>query len=106
MKDGSDRGVELNYFIALYCHLQVAFLHLLVNPLLEIFADEAMDYVAYESSFKLKRFTFVGECILDVNVLAGEVEDLFDREASVVGHVDWPDVVQVDGNLLIREDVF
>ena len=41
-----------------------------------------------------------------MDVLAGEVEDLLDGEASVVGHVDGSNVVQVNGQFFVREDVF
>ena len=41
-----------------------------------------------------------------MDVLACEVENALYGEAGVVGHVDGPDVVQVDGHLLVGEDVF
>ena len=106
MEDGSDRWIKLNNFVSFHCHLQVALLDLLINPLLEVLADEAVDHVADETPFELHDFFPFGECILYMGVLASEVEDPLHGEASVVGHVDGPDVVQVDGQFLVREDVF
>ena len=87
-------------------HFQVALLDLLINPLLEVLADEAVDHVADETSFELHDLFPFGECILDVGVLAGEIEDALHGEPSIVRHVDGPDIIEVNGQFLVREDVF
>ena len=40
-----------------------------------------------------------------MDVLATELEDSFNRESSIEGHVDGPDVIEVDSQFLAREDV-
>ena len=56
----SDRGVKLNHFISLHSHLNVALLNLLVNPMLEVLTDEAVDHVADETSLKLHGLLLFG----------------------------------------------
>ena len=93
MEDSSNRWVKFYRLISLHCHLQVALLDLLVNPLLEVLADEAVNHVADETSFELHDFFPFGECILYMDVLAGEVEDPLHGEACVVRYVDGPYVI-------------
>jgi hypothetical protein len=60
-------------------NFHVPFLDSIVNPFLEVFADQSMNYIANVSALKFQGFLDVGEGILDTYILAGKFEDLLDR---------------------------
>jgi hypothetical protein len=57
----------------------VPFLDSVVNPFLEVFADQSMNYIANVRALKFQSFLDIGEGILDTYIFAGKGEDLFDR---------------------------
>lgn len=101
MENSSNSSVQLYGFVSFYSYLHVPFINSVIYPLLELFTNKAVDYVADEGSFELQGFFLFGEGVLDSDVLAGEVEDLFYGESSIERHVDGPDVIEVDGELLV-----
>ena len=65
--------------VSLDRNFHVPFLDSIVNPFLEVFTDQSMNYIANVSALKFQSFFDDREGILDNFIFAGKGEDLFDR---------------------------
>jgi len=61
--------------------------------LLEVITDKAVDNIADKGSFEFQCFFLVRKCILNINILASEVEDLLYGQPTIERYVDGPDVI-------------
>ena len=99
MKDGGDLGVHLDHVVALLGHPLVAGVDLVRDPVLEPLPHDRVDHVRQVCSAELGDLLRRRKSILHILVAAGEVEDVLDREAFELGHVDDLDVVAGDDRL-------